>query len=332
MSVSAKDLAKKLNISAATVSMVLNNKPGISQATRDKVLTAAHKYGFDFSKIDSKSKTEILNFVIYKKHGVIVTDTPFFSQLLEGIEQSCKDNNFILQITYFNESDSIKEQIDNIKKSDSDGILLLGTEMDLNDFQYFKDISVPIVVLDTYYDELDFDFITINNTRGISEAVNYLIAKGITKIGYLRSSYEITNFSERFLAYCKTLKKYNIEIPCDLIHRLTPSPDLAYNDMKKILISNYAQAYIADNDLIAFGAMRALKELNIKIPNDISVIGFDNMPLCDIIEPPLSTLDVPKNDLGAVAVNQLITRIKNKNLPYIRIQISPTLHTRNSTI
>ena len=102
MSISAKELAQKLNISAATVSMVLNRKPGISEKTRNLVLDAAREYGYDFSKKwDTAEEKGSILYVIYKKHGTVVADTPFFSQLTEGIEQACKGKGFELQITYF---------------------------------------------------------------------------------------------------------------------------------------------------------------------------------------------------------------------------------------
>ena len=333
MAISAKELAKKLNISPATVSMVLNNKYGISDATRERVLNAAREYGFDFSKLDSKSSnTGIIQLVIYKKDGMVVSDTPFFSQLIEGINHGCTEQNFVLQITYFYENMSVDEQVENINKSDCSGILLLGTEMTLEDFDCFSSVNKPIIILDTYFNELNYDFVKINNVRGMYSAVEYLISKGFRNIGYLRSSYEISNFTERFDGYCKAMNKHAIPIKAEYIHKLTPTADGAYSDMKKIteLDTEFADAYVADNDLIASGSIRAFKEAGIKIPEDISVIGFDNMPLCDILEPPLSTIDVPKQKLGITAVYQLVKRIKNHDDIFTTTEISPTLYTRKS--
>ena len=333
MTISAKELAKKLNISPATVSMVLNNKYGISDATRERVLNAAHEYGFDFTKLDAKSSsTGIIQLIIYKKDGMVVSDTPFFSQLIEGINHGCTEQNFVLQITYFYENMPTSEQIENINKSDCNGILLLGTEMSLEDFDCFSLFNKPIIILDTYFNELNYDFVKINNVRGMYSAVEYLISNGFKNIGYLRSSYEISNFVERFDGYCKAMNKHAIPINTEYIHNLTPTADGAYSDMKKIteLDTEFADAYVADNDLIASGSIRAFKENGIKIPEDISVIGFDNMPMCDILEPPLSTVDVPKQKLGIIAVYQLVKRIKNHDDIFTTTEISPTLYIRKS--
>ena len=158
MSISAKELAQKLNISAATVSMVLNRKPGISEKTRNLVLDAAREYGYDFSKKwDTAEEKGSILYVIYKKHGTVVADTPFFSQLTEGIEQACKGKGFELQITYFYENKDIGAQIQELSEKNCQGILLLGTEMDVEYFQPFTRLKVPMVVLDTYFEELDCD-------------------------------------------------------------------------------------------------------------------------------------------------------------------------------
>lgn len=326
MSISAKELAKKLNISAATVSMVLNNKPGISEKTRSTVLSAAQEYGFDFSRLEAKSAVSgNLQLVIYKKHGMVVSDTPFFSQLLEGIEQCCKSTNHTLRITYFYGDNSHEPQIENIKNSESDGIILLGTEMCIEDFKLFNELNIPIVVLDTYFDELDFDFVTINNFRGTYTAAEYLISQGYSDIGYIRSSYEIVNFSERFDGYRKAMKNHSLKIKPEYICKISPSLDGAYEDMKRLLPVKLPKAYIADNDLIAAGAIRALNEFGVNTSEEIFVVGFDNMPFRNIFQPHISTLDVQKRELGAAAVNQLINRMHNKTDSYCRIQLAPKL-------
>ena len=133
MSISAKELAQKLNISAATVSMVLNRKPGISEKTRNLVLDAAREYGYDFSKKwDTAEEKGSILYVIYKKHGTVVADTPFFSQLTEGIEQACKGKGFELQITYFYENKDFYRKV--MKVEDQNSFI-----------NHFRDIVSPLM-------------------------------------------------------------------------------------------------------------------------------------------------------------------------------------------
>jgi len=156
MNISAKELAKLINVSPATVSMVFNNKPGISDATRELVLKTAAEYGYAPKKNESSgASSRIIQLVNYKKHGKVAADTPFFSQLTEGISTECTRQGCALHISYFYETMDIDSQLDALRAVDCEGILLLATEMAPSDFRKFRDFSVPIVVVDCYYDELD---------------------------------------------------------------------------------------------------------------------------------------------------------------------------------
>ena len=124
MGITAKELAKKLNLSAAAVSMALNHKPGVSTQTRQAVLEAAEKYGYDFTRIADKNVRQgSIYFIIYKKHGTVVADTPFFSQVSEGIALECRKENYKLKISYFYEEDeeTLTRQIEDLRVSDCCG-------------------------------------------------------------------------------------------------------------------------------------------------------------------------------------------------------------------
>lgn len=196
MSITAKELAQRLHLSAATVSMVLNRKPGISDETRDLVLSEAKRCGYDFSKIKTPPPGTVY-LVVYKKHGEVVGDTPFFFQVIEGIETTCRDAGYRLQLFYFNEVAPAAEQIELINNSGCSGVILLGTEMFLEDYRPFQSLHVPLVVLDSYYDELPFTTVLINNARGAFLATDYLVSEGHRDIGYLQSARAISNFEER---------------------------------------------------------------------------------------------------------------------------------------
>ncbi len=333
MIISAKELAQRLNISAATVSMVLNNKPGISEKTRQMVLEAAREFGYQPSRKQEEAPSKgTIQFVIYKKHGAIVTDTPFFSQVTEGIDAGCKEAGYELQIFYFYETEDPEAQLSALREKNCQGILLLGTEMTTDFFPQFMKLNLPIVVLDTYFEELNCDSVLINNVQGAYLATNYLISNGLTKTGYLRSSCPIGNFQERADGYYKALRHHDLSTSHPYVHRLTPSMEGAYLDMKRILEkgAETADAYFADNDLIAAGAMRAFREKGFRIPEDISIIGFDDMPICDFLEPGLTTMNVPKQRLGRLAVERLVAKLSRNSETPVKIEVSPQLRIRRS--
>lgn len=331
MSKSAKELAKELNFSAATVSMVLNNKPGISEATRRVVLDAAKKYGLSGRQND-KQEPDTIHFIIYKKYGDIVTDTPFFAQLTEGITGQCRQNNCLLQISYFYENEDVEEQMASIASVNSSGLLLLGTEMDPKGFSHFKDLAIPIVLLDCYSDELNVDSVLINNSQGAFLAASHLIEQGHKSIGYLKSKSRIANFSERSDGYYKALRRHGLATEHPYVIELSPTAQQGYLDMKAALEKQppLPSACFADNDIIAAAALRALTENGLRIPEDISVIGFDDMPICQFTEPRLSTMDVPKKKLGALAVSRLVEKLRNQDTSVVKISLSASLVRRDS--
>ena len=332
MEISAKELAQLINVSPATVSMVFNNKPGISEATRELVMRTAAQYGYTGKSIQTAAASRVIQLINYKKHGKIAADTPFFSQLTEGITQECYRQNAALHISYFYENMDIPTQLASLKEVDCIGILLLATEMGKEDFKKFKDFHVPIVVLDCYYDELKYDCVLINNIQGAFKATNYLLQCGHQKVGYLRSAIEISNFAERADGYYKALRAHNKSTSHPYVHAISPTAEEGYQDMLAILDTRpeLADAYFADNDIIAAAAMKAFRERGYRLPEDISIIGFDDMPLCDMMVPSLSTMRVKKQELGATAIQRLMDRVENNQIECLKMCMATKLIKRES--
>lgn len=337
MSITAKELAKKLELSEAAVSMALNNKPGVSTATRQRVLAAAKEAGYDFTKLkeaapESKPEHGTISFIVYRKHGAIVTDTPFFNQLTEGISLSCRQARYQLNINYFHGDEDSSQQLKDMPYCN--GIILLATEMHYEDFKLFDSLQTPIVVLDTYFEGLNYDCVLINNFQGAYQATDHLIRKTKKQPGYLRSSYQIGNFDERADGFYKALRTYGMSASKSRVLSLTPSMEGAYEDMIQLLRDGEepSPCYFADNDLIAAGAIKAFKEQGYRIPEDISIIGFDNMPLCSYIDPPLTTVNVPKQYMAQTAVERLIRRINSKEHFPVKIEIGTSIIQRKSIL
>lgn len=333
MSISAKEIARELHLSAATVSMVLNNKGGISEKTRARVLETARKRGYDFSKKgEPEGGRGVIQFVVYKEHGMVVADTPFFSQISEGVDIGCKRAGYELQMTYFYGAQDRAKQLQAICDRKSQGILLLGTEMEAESFRPFSALTVPLVVLDTYFEELNCDSVLINNVQGAYLATNYLVGRGLKTVGYLHSSYPIGNFAERADGYYKALRSHRMPTDHPYVHKLTPSVEGAYGDMLKILQDGFpvAQGYFADNDLIAAGAVRAFQQCGFRIPQDVSIVGFDDMPVCEYLEPKLTTMAVPKRALAELAVERLVGKIRKPKSAVTKTEVSVSLRERMS--
>lgn len=338
MAITAKELAKIMNLSEAAISMALNNKPGVSTKTRKLVIDEASKHGYDFlrkapTSLISTIKGSIL-LIIFKKHGAVVSDTPFFSMVSEGIDLCCTEHQYSLNVHYIYGNQDITTQLKKIHFMGNKGIILLGTEMHANDFTPFQSLQIPLVLLDTYFEGISEDYVLINNIQGAYTAAKYLIQRSSKQPGYLKSSYSINNFMERSDGFYKALRENGMSTSNTIVHELSPSVEGAYADMKTILSrgETLAKSYFADNDLIAAGAMKALKEFGYHIPMDISIIGFDNMPISTYIEPTLTTVHVPKEYMGEMAVKRLLNLIDGKKQYPTKIEIGTNIVVRHSCI
>jgi LacI family transcriptional regulator len=334
MTITAKELAKKLNLSAAAVSMALNDKQGVSKSTRELVMAAAEEHGYDFSRFSRKKKISgTICFIMYRREGAVVGDTPFFSQLTEGIETECKTRGFKLRISYLYKNDDLNTQLGEIMHPDCDGIILLGTEMLREDLKLFEKIKIPLVLLDVYFDSIGLNSVLINNVQGAFMATDYLIKQTKSQPGYLHSSYYIENFEERADGFYKAVRHHGMSTSKSIVHRLAPSVEGAFSDMLEILRSgeDIARCYFADNDFIAIGALKAFREFNIRVPEKVAIVGFDNVPMSAYIDPPLSTINVPKQFMGERAVIRIAELIDNFNQGCIKIEICTKLIKRKSS-
>lgn len=333
MKITAKELAAKLNLSPAAVSIALNGRQGVSTKTRKRVLEAAEQYGYDFTRISEKKRASgTVYFCIYKKHGAVVGDTPFFTQVSDGIAAGCKKAEFRMKISYLYEDSELDREIAEIQFSDCVGMILLGTEMTPEDYTHFSHLPFPVILLDTSMEGVACDCVLMDNVLGAFQAVSHLIKRTRSQPGYLHSFYPISNFNERQDGFYKALRTHGMSSSGSVVHRLPPSMDGAYTDMLELLKAGTptAPAYFADNDWIAIGAMKAFKKMGYRIPEDVAVIGFDDIPFCTVIEPSLTTIRVPKQSMGEVAVSRLMTRLEQPGTPLEKIRLGTELIRRRS--
>lgn len=334
LSITAKELAAQLGLSESAVSLALNNKPGVSNATRKRVFDAAKASGYDFSRkaVARAGKRGTIAFLVYKKSGAIVDDTPFFSALTDGVSTGCRRERYDCVIRYLYEDDDINDQIYTLNIAQFSGVILLATEMDENSLKAFSRFETPMVILDAYFEKLPYNYILINNIQGAFIATEHLIKRRRAQPGYLRSAYPISNFEQRADGFYKAVRANGMSTAKSPVHRLTPSQEGAYEDMKRLLEAGEkpADCYFADNDLIAFGAMQALKEQGYRIPQDVAIVGFDDMPTCEYMNPPLTTVMVPKLFLGETAAMRVIQLIEGQSIQPLKIEVSTRLVRRKS--
>lgn len=331
MKPSIRLISEMTGFSQATVSNALNNKKGVNRETAEKILEAARECGY----LTESNVINSIRFVIYKDSGQIVSDTPFFSALIEGVETESRLGEYETVLCNLNRrSPDYEDRLEQILTDPTSGILLLATELDEKEAARFKQAVAPVVVLDNWFEENLFNSILISNTDSSCSAAEYLIHKGHTQIGYLKSGIPIKNFFYRQQGYERALKAHGLEIPEGGIILLPPTMDGAREQMNYFLENGITlpKAFLADNDIIALGAMKAMQDHNIRIPEDVSIIGFDDMPFCSITTPGLTTIRVFKQDMGRTAVRRLIELIHHDDRFVTKSQICTEFIERGSVL
>ncbi len=313
------DIARLANVSKSAVSLALNGKPGVSEATRAAILKIAEDYHYVPLRNVKKKETSgnrIIRFVACKNSD-IVTDNyesmPFFNELLAYLTSEMKNYPFSLLITAV-QTESLEEELKALEEEqNSEGILLLGTNLTTRQINRVKKIQPNIVVLDTCVPQLNCDFIAINNYQGAYEAGSYLLQNGHTKIGYARAQTRIYNFKERERGFMDALHRKAISISEKHYYEF-PAMDIQTQTEKFAFLSAKEElptAIFCDNDYIAISLIKTLNILGIQVPNDISVVGFDNISEAKVVIPELTTIHVPKEEIAREALVRIIEKIKH---------------------
>lgn len=341
--ITAKMIAEQLGVSQAAVSIALNGKSGVSAQTRAQILSYAEKIGYNAAKLAAvRAQRKRLCFVFYVNRIVsIAENTTFSSFVLKGAEAAASALDYSISVRYFRAGEPFADQLSS-QLSDIDGIILLGTDITSGSVQEVKNFlariyPVPVVIIDSYENFDVADCICNDNFGGARLATEYLIERGCRNIGYLRSRHRIDNFCQREAGVMAALKEAGMSL--NTVVDTEVSFDDAYNGIERYISmnDNLPDAFFAENDIIAAAAIRAFNAHNIKVPEQLSIIGFDDLPICELTAPYLSTVHSFKEQLGEAAVKILSMKFmpdSAETVPEKRscmtINLSMQLHIRDS--
>ena len=328
---SVKRISEITGYSPATVSNALNMKKGVNKETSDRIFQVAEQLGYSTGSKSLKS----IKFVQFRRDGEIIDGSPFHPAVIEGVEAAAKANGLTTIYIRLNYDDpDYEEQVKNIISDPNGGVILLATEMLEHDFDAFLGCQCPLILLDGWCERLHFNGVLIDNLDAAMCAVRYLIEKGHRKIGYVRGSSRIKAFEARSVGYVHTLMQHGLEVNPDWTVTVGTKTESAYQGMLEWLERKKPMptAFFVDNDLIAFGVMRALKEKGFRIPEDVSVIGFDDLQFSAVSSPALTTIRVHKHSMGWEAVRRLLTMMDHPNAGKFKIQSCTDFVERDSVL
>lgn len=331
-----REIAEKLNISPATLSLVLNNKPGISPSLRQRVINdlTSSGHGNLLRKAESIPSKNIA-FIVFKRNGNILDQSPFFSLITENMCVYAQSLGYNMMLTFFDIREDVPHQTELLRSLSCIGAIVFATEMLNEDLSYFSQLPYPCIFMDNFFENCKADSVAVDNSMGTFQAIEYLAQLGHKKIGYLKSQDSISSFQERDYGYASACRKFNMELNCSWNFELPFFTEAAERQLYELLKSadSLPTAFVSDDDIIAAGAIHALEAAGFSVPEDISVIGFSNRPLGEHINPSLTTIDI-KAGFGIATIRQLISMIENLSFQEepitMKTRIGTTLVIRDS--
>jgi len=323
-------IAHELGTTKNTVSRALRGQTGVSEELRQKIMELAEQYGY--KKTSLRPKQTSPSKVTMVCNSKIPHDTYFWPSVMSGIFEYSAMHQIAIHTVII---DIIKDDIKYLlplQEKYCDGILVLGTLPDAQ-LDRISKLGIPMVVVDHYSDFVQCDYINTANYNGTVKAVDFLVAKGHKKIGFLNNELApyTDSFTSRYEGYCKRLEDLGLEIDPNFIWPNSNYDNHQYyrDQLDKLIkYGDAPTAWVCVNDLTAYHFYHVLTERGLRIPEDVSVIGFDNitggLPL------QLTTLEIPQRTMGRTALSRLMRRLRQPNEPFESIEIFTRLIDRGS--
>lgn len=330
-----KEVAEKAGVSVSTVSLVLNNRPGVSEDRRKKIQTLLGHLGYrrNSQGRPAAAQTGTMAFVVYDAVDIEASHNPFFSKIQWGIESEARRLGYGLRVISIREGDDVLATARQLRSQQTVGVVLDASVMPAEAFRPFYEAGVPVVLLDNEYPEFAVDSVVIDNYTGTLMAVQHLQDLGHTNIGMVTTSIHNHNFAEREAAFHSRLQSGSAGAGARSVLRVRPTLAGSYEDCERELAktTELPTAFFAGNDIIASGLVRVLAKNGVRIPQDVSVVGFDDLAMSEILSPPLSTVRVFKARLAALAVQRLVERVSSPPPETVSIRVKTEFVVRDST-
>ncbi len=313
MEITIHDIAKQLNISASTVSRALKNNPIISEKTRKLIKKTAEEMGYRPNVLAASFRTKKTNTI-----GVIVPliNRHFFSSVISGIEDIAYKNGFTVTISQSNDKIEKEVKIAHTLFANRVDGLILSLGMETKSFEHLKlftDRKIPLVLFDRVTNEIDTHKIIVDDFGGAYRATKHLIENGARKIAHIGGPQTINIYKSRQKGFIAALNDAGLKTDKSLIFNGTMTQNDGVKALKTLRKNNkLPDAVFCANDTTALGIIIYLKEVGIKLPDEIAIVGFSNEPFSEVVTPSISTIKQPGFLMGQKAAKLVINQINNK--------------------
>ena len=320
--VTIKDIAKYVNLDVSTISRALNESSKVKESTKKHIKRVAKQLGYQKNDIARGLVTKKTNTI-----GLLISDisNPFFAELAKGVEYEANKNSYSVILCNSNwDPKKERDSIDVLKRKRVDGLLIHASMGLIGIYKKeYKDDKIPEVFLGNFFDHKDYDefyYVSIDNIKAAHETTSYLISLGHRKIAHITGNITKDNkgyniLIDRLNGYKLALEEAGIKYNNDLILETSPGISSSCNITKEFIKEHkYVTAIFASCDIMALGVYKAIFDLGLKIPLDISVAGFDDIEISSLLNPKLTTYEQPKFVMGSTATKILLDLI-NGNKP-----------------
>lgn len=328
-------MARLANVAPSTVSRVLANSPRISEATKRKVKKAMEELGYH-PNLNARSlasqSTQTIGLVM-PSSGDVVFQNPFFPTVLQGISEGAHEKKYALHMTTGkSDKETLEAVVQMVQGKRVDGMILLNSKVEDKVISYLNGRNFPFVLIGKPYKDVEeITHVDNDNFRAMQEATEYLIMHGHHQIAFIGGSLELVVTVERLLGYERALRKAGLELKNEYIIHEEFLREGGQDAVQELMsLANPPTALVVVDDFMALGVLNTLDELGIRVPEDISIVSFNNVLLSEMSKPPLTSVDINIFDLGYQASKNLIQKIENSNEPTKRIIISHKLIERLS--
>lgn len=329
----AKELAAMLGVSAATVSLVLNDKPGICETTRRELRRRITEMGYGYMLCtpepgEAPAEPGRIAFVIYplcKQCGDI---SSFYSLVMEGASAYLQEHGY--EMLVYHVKPECGCPLESLADKQVKGLIVQKPCLEEEDIQRLKALQIPFVMLDTYYMDEEVSSVSVNNEQGIYKLIRHLCSQGHSRIGYISGGADRATFEERKRYYHMVLQR--LELPDE------PAWSVSLEELGSLQQALQAPqgptAFLADNDMVAWKAIQQLQALGCRVPQQIAVAGYEDHAVSTLGKPSITTVHVPDSALGREAARALLNRICSSaaepDIP-VKVELGVQLVVREST-
>ncbi|SCY00347.1 LacI family DNA-binding transcriptional regulator [Alkaliphilus peptidifermentans] len=325
---SIKDVAKLASTSITTVSRVINNNGYVKEETRQRVLEAVRELEYKpLERTDLEKETKAIGLIVPN------IENPFFGKVAKYIGKAANQYNYNILLFNIDISENLKDDflLDLMEKR-VDGLIYASSQRCLEAINKAKEKNIPFVLLDREVKNEKISTVFIDNNYGAFLATEHLIKLGHRNIAYIGGPIDMEVSNKRKEGYMKALNEYGINIDKSLVAYGNYKMQSGYDCMNKLYIDNKGiTGVIAANDLMAIGALNYLNRSGVKVPDEIAIVGFDNIEMSESIIPSLTTIEYPIERMSERVIDLILKQIKDKNTNVEMVTLYPKLLVRESS-